>query len=175
VWPLATTFLQIALHRRGPDVLPASRFFLGLLLIAYLVSSFLWLATQDRFSGRGVLFTLADLVFFLACIFALLRFFKRDRRFLQTASALLGVDILLTAIGIPLALAIRWAAGGASEETVTLAVEILVLALIIWWLDIAAFIVSRAVNQPYVLGLVFVILYWTLSASIGDSFFRASS
>jgi hypothetical protein len=64
---------------------------------------------------------------------------------------------------------------GADPETAAIAVDFVRLVLVIWWIDIASFVVARALEQPYVAGLVFVILYWTVSLSIGEAFLPAAN
>lgn len=175
MWPLTLAFLQIAVHRRGPDVLPASRFLFAALLVGYLLASLVWFWTLALLGPRLVLFLLVDCALFLGCVAALLTVFRRQRRFLQTGAALLGIDVVLTATGILSTAIVRTVLAAAAPETTALVVDIVRIVLMIWWIDIASYVVSRAVNQVYVAGLAFVILYWMLSLTIGASLLPASS
>ena len=96
-------FVEIALHRRGPDELPASRFVLGMVLVAYLAVAF---ATLRLGAGveHPILLLAVDTVFSLAFIWSVLKAFDHERRFKQTASALLGTDTFLNFMSMPLIL-----------------------------------------------------------------------
>jgi len=73
-------------------------------------------------------------------------------------------------LGVPIAI------GGSSvtNESSTISVfTILYLVLFLWWLDISGFIVSKAIKQPYVVGVMFVILYVMATLSILTSLTQA--
>lgn len=168
---LATAFMQIALHRRGPESLPASVFLFFLLLAAYIPAGLLVLGLRDALSARQFAIFAADTALYLAFVFAVLRFFKLERRFLQTGSALLGTDIFINAVSLPLALY-----GQATGADMTGgAVVWIYLGLLLWWIDVAGFVLSRALSQPYIVGLMFVILYVMTSFSIQDAFTQTST
>jgi hypothetical protein len=165
VWSLAFAFVDIALHRRGPDELPASWFLLSLLLALYLSVSLVALWVLGALDSLSAVLLLLDSAFFLAYVFMALRLFQRDRRFQQTASALLGTDVVLNLVGLPLAL---WARGISIPVDPASAPMLLRLLLLLWWIDVASFILSRAIVRPYLVGVLFVILYVVASLSIGD-------
>lgn len=163
MWALASAFIDIALHRSGPDRLPASRFLLFLLLAIYLPVNYLRVYVSDSETSFGPALILADTAMFFAFVYAVLKFFRFESRFLQTACALLGTDVLINLIGLPIA------SGGsvAAAETGSGALfSILYLVLFFWWVDVAGFIIARAVAQPYAIGIMFVVFYVIVALSI---------
>jgi len=165
VWPLVSVFLDIALHRRGPEALPASQFLLGLLLALYLIANLLSLSILGILDPSEATLLLTDSIFVLAYVFMVLRFFRHERRFRQTASALLGTDVLFNVVGLPLAL---WSRAIAVPPDPTSTPTLLRLLIVLWWIDVAGFIFGRATARPYIVGVLFVILYIMVSLSIRD-------
>jgi hypothetical protein len=108
----------------------------------------------------------------LTYVFVKLRLFGRDQRFTQTAIALLGVEIVIIVIGLPLAL---WSRSIAVPPDSNSAPMLLRLLLLLWWIDVAGFVLSRAVGRPYFVGVLFVLVYLLTSLSIGDFLFPPAS
>jgi hypothetical protein len=162
VLSLILPFVEIALHRRGPEHLPASRFLFGLVLVVYLVVALL----TTRILNDPVYPPPAVIIQFmleLAFIWCVLRAFERQRRFVQTACAGFGTDTLLNLLGLPF---IFWhRALGVAPTDITLP-QVLQFLLWVWSLDIAASILSRALERPYVVALAIVIGYEMLSVSL---------
>lgn len=160
---LIFAFVDVMLHRRGPEDLPSSRFLLwSLFAVAIGVNLAILLA-----GGGGalevavsVLISLLDLWF----VWALLRTFSREGRFRQTMSAMLGTGIILRLIGAPLVpllpepVAASVSAAGAVSSSVTLP-ELVLLLLSIWSVDIGAFVFTRAIERPYLLCVAVVLGY----------------
>lgn len=161
---LILAFVDIMLHRRGPEDLPSSRFLVWLLLFVSIAVELAVLLANDgamRTAAVNVLVDLLDLWF----VWALLRTFNRQRRFTQTMSALLGTETLLNLVGAPL---VPWlnATLSATEEP-QLSVPLVLAALInIWAIDIAAYTFSRALERPYVLCVAIMIGYALLILSL---------
>jgi hypothetical protein len=165
VWRLAAAIFDIAIHRRGPEELPASRFLFSLLLGLYLIVGVISLSAFGLYSEADLIVLLIDCAFFLAYVFVTLRLFGHERRFIQTGSALLGTDIVLSLIGLPLSFWTRDV--GTPEDQISIAL-ILRILIPLWWIDVAGFIFGRALGRPYAIGLVFVILYVAVSLNIRD-------
>lgn len=168
MWSLALVFLDIALHRRGPDELPPSRFLLAVLIVLYVLIGLVALWTLGVLDSGNAQLLFLDSAFFLAYVFVTLRLFGHDRRFPQTAIALLGTDILINLVGLPLAL---WARSIAVPPDPASAPMLLRLVLLLWWIDVAGFVLSRAISRPYFVGVLFVIVYVMTSLSISDFLF----
>lgn len=173
MWPLISVFLDIALHRRGPQDLPASQFLVGLLLVLDLAAGLVSLQVGGSSNGPQALALLVDALAYLAYIWIVLRIFRRQRRFKQTASALLGTEILLYLLGMPLLLWSRTLDTGDATQTIP---ALLYVALIIWSIDIGGYVLSRALERPYILGVVIVVLYVMVSMIVrGDLFGSAGT
>jgi len=165
VWPLAAAFIEIALHKRGPRDIPASTFLTWLLAGIYFPVNFVALYLRGGLSPLNVAVLLGDTAFYFAFIFAVLRYFKRDARFTQTVNALLGTDIFINAVGIAAGLA--GVISGAPDDAAWL--FWIYVVILLWWIDVAGYVVAKALDQPYIAGLMFVILYVMTSFSIQDA------
>lgn len=97
---LLRIFFDIAILRRGPQDLPASHTLVWLVSAAYLMVS----AVQSMMRGWDASTTLVLLVLDIGMqavwLWALLVFFAKRSRFLQTFSAFMGVNALLTVMDI---------------------------------------------------------------------------
>jgi hypothetical protein len=164
---LIVAFAEIALHRRGPEDLPSSRFLFGLVLAVYVIVAFVTLRL-GAVVERLTLMLVVDTAFSLAFVWAVLRAFEHERRFRQTMSALLGTDALLNLLSVPL---LYWnrALEAAGAEPTAPAVAFLVLA--VWSIDVSGFILARALGRPYALGVAIMLGYVLLSVSLRLSLF----
>ncbi len=100
---LIVAFVEIAFHRRSPGDLPASRVFFGAVLAVYLVVG-LVTTRYLHIVAYPELLVLFETALGLAFIWAVLRAFEHQRRFRQTACAVLGTDALLNLVTVPLVL-----------------------------------------------------------------------
>lgn len=93
-------FFDIAILRRGPQDLPVSKILAWLVSACYLFVS----AVQSGMRGWDVVTTLLLLLLDLGMqalwLWVLLVFFARRARFLQTFTAFIGVNVLLTVLDI---------------------------------------------------------------------------
>jgi hypothetical protein len=161
---LILAFVDIMLHRRGPEDLPSSKFLVWLLLAASVGVELAVLFANDgsmRAAAVSVLVAALDVWF----VWALLRTFNRQRRFLQTMSALLGTETILNLAGAPLVPLLSASAAASTEPQITL--PLLLTALLgIWSIDIAAFVFARALERPYVLCVAIMLGYVLLIVSL---------
>ena len=155
MWRLAVAFGEVALRRRGPESLPNSTFVVGLLLVIDIILKFVLLPLDTGATGIDLTLVLANLVLFLAFIFAVLTFFKLERRYLQTVSALLGVDIWVTLIVLPLGLL----ALGFGMDFYQSPFFWIRLAVELWAVFVSAWVLARSLSQPLIVGFMFEILY----------------
>ncbi|HEU4619188.1 MAG TPA: hypothetical protein VFV10_14205 [Gammaproteobacteria bacterium] len=165
MWRLGLVFVDISLHRRGPDVLPASQFLLGLVLVVYFLVG---AATLPANEAPLVAFALlvADRVLYLGAAWAALTAIAKPRRFTQTAIALVGADVFLNLVSLPLLL---WDdRTHAPLEQVTLP-RLLIAIVYLWSIDVGGFIVARAMSRPYIVGLSVVVVYVLLSLALRDA------
>jgi hypothetical protein len=159
VWRLCLAFFDIALHRRGPEDLPASRFLLGLILAVYFVAGVTRLGF-DTTPARAVVLLALDRVLYLGMAWLVLKAIEKRRRFLQTATALVGTDTFLIVLSLPVLL---WDDRLGAPPTEPTLPRFLSLVIVLWSIDIGGFIMARAVSQPYVVGLAIMIVYALIS------------
>ncbi|HEX7114039.1 MAG TPA: hypothetical protein VF193_02810 [Steroidobacter sp.] len=97
---LFTTFVEIALWRKGPQDLPASRFLVTLALIAYVIAELINVRLWNLTAREAIISTGVDVVMLAGWIWAVLAFFDRRQRFIQTLTATLGVGTLVLLLDI---------------------------------------------------------------------------
>jgi hypothetical protein len=162
---LILAFVDIMLHRRGPDSLPSAQFLLWTLLALSVLadSAILWLADEP---GRAFAVSLLVTGFDLWFVWAVLRTFNRQPRFRQTMTAVLGAELLLAVLQAPLVRTLVEAPPPDPENPTVTLTSVLWLAILVWSLDISAFILSRALERPYLLCVAIVIAYFLLMRSL---------
>ncbi|HEY5665920.1 MAG TPA: hypothetical protein VIV64_04295 [Gammaproteobacteria bacterium] len=169
MWQLASAFGEIALRRRGPESLPASQFLVAFLLGIYFLTSLFDLGVYDMLTGRGIAGAAAQVMLMFGYVFAVLRFFKVDRRYRQTMSAILGANLVIYFVFVPVAL-------GSLMAGVPLDSAPLIwfrIGLFLWAVVVEATILARALSQPLILGFMFEFLYVLPSLSLSEYFATA--
>ena len=171
MWRLIQVFVDITLHRRGPEQLPSSQFFFLLVLgISVLVDLLVLLV--DEAAARNVLVTLLTTAIDIAFVWAVLRAFDRQRRFRQTMSAMLGVNAMLSLLIVPLAL---WSQSLEVAEGEVALPWVFLLLLAMWSIDIAGFVLARALDRPYALGVAIMLGYVLLTVTLQQSMLSVAS
>lgn len=168
---LILVFIDIALHRRGPEDLPRSPFLFGTVLGSYFLVGLVVLQITESLS-RALGLVLFEGALYLFFVWALLSLFSRSLRFLQTATALLGTEIFLNLIAAPLVLWIEMA-GDLSPAPVL--PTLLFPLLILWGIDIGGFVLSRALQLAYIVGVFVMIGYVFASLLLRGLLFSVAS
>ena len=172
---LILAFVDIMLHRRGPEDLPASKFLVWSLLAVSLSVELAVLFANNgtlRAAAVALLVQLLDIWF----VWALLRTFNKQRRFRQTMSALLGAETIITLAGAPLVPLLSASASASTSTEPQITLPLLLTALLgIWSIDIAAFVFARALERPYVLCVAIMLGYVLLIISLQTSLLPAVS
>ena len=160
---LAKAFLDIALWRKTPAHLPASLFLLALTACAAglmeVLGAYLTPGPQDRMVARVAL----EVGLPLAFTWAVLAMGRRRARFLQTATALLGVGVLAEIVLYPLG-ALRSAMGDGRMASIPLG--LLLLVGFIWYLLACAHIWRAALDSGVALGGVISVGYLILTIAL---------
>jgi hypothetical protein len=160
---LAKAFLSIALWRQTPAHLPASLFLLALTACAAglmeVLDALLSPGPQDRIMTRVAL----EVGLPLAFTWAVLALSRRRARFLQTATALLGIGVLAGIVLYPLA-ALRSALG--DDRIASIPVGLLLFVGFIWYLLACAHVWRTALDSGVGLGGVISVGYLILSISL---------
>jgi hypothetical protein len=153
---LLKVFWDIALWRRGPRDLPASRALLAAAALSYLATSAVQSLLVDGPTlavARGV----ADLCFTAAVFWLCLAVGRRGHRLLQTLTAVLGTGTLLA---LPMIALFLLAAALGQQGPVAGALKLLLLPLLIWDLCVLAHIVRLALEAPLVTGVAIATTYY---------------
>lgn len=167
MWRIALAFIDIALHRRSPADLPASQFLLGLVLVAYVAIGLISVQLEMAFA-RALGIVLVDTLLYLSFTWLLLKSFRRSLRFTQTATALLGTSSLLALLAIPLFVWNRAYPTGDVDLTPPV---MLALLLLLWSIDIGGYVLSRALDKAYIVGVLIVIVYALASMELRGMLF----
>ena len=145
---LLKLFAGLCLFRRGPEDIPYIPPLLGMLLGLWMVLQLLAATLQVGLTvAQMVGAQLISLGLILGASAMILAFKGLQARWLQTALALIGVDLALTLVSLPLLL-LGHAVGGTPAL-----VNGLYLLLISWQLAIQSFIFHRAFAVGPLLGL----------------------
>ena len=178
---LVRLFTQIALLRRGPQDLPASRLLLVLTIVAYLAINLLMNAIAPP-AGAGSAATkaaeaalhssfparlLLDTAFTLAWYVLLLRLAHRTERTLQTSTAVFGFQIVLT----PLLFASSWLLSVAPDPAWTLPSQLFEIIVGVWIIAANSFIVKAALEWSIGASVAIVILQIVASLLLGRAVF----
>ena len=171
LWRLGLVFVDIALHRRGPEHVPASGFLCGLLFLVYVAAGVAAMQIVQPLA-RAVGMVIFDTALYVGFVWLVLTLFGHPSRFVQTTSALLGAETLLTLIEIPV-LSLAGFENG-NVDTPNIATWLFFL-LILWSIDINGFVLSRALQQSYVVGVLIVLGYVFGSFTLGGLLFPVAS
>jgi hypothetical protein len=152
--PLIRAFVDIVMLRRDPGSLPASGALLAAAAVAFigLVATQAWLLHGgDRLPKRVGL----EFVYVVSFIWALLMATRRNHRFVQTLTAVLGTSVLLGPITIMLLVLHLMAASGGPFA---LLVGLLNLGFSAWVVLILANILRSSLDAHILAGVVLAIL-----------------
>jgi len=147
---LLRLFGQIALLRRGPQDVPASPLLLIVTVLGFIAISFLVKSLLPATQGPWLLELMVEVLFMLGWYAVLLRFVNRPERFLQTATALFGYQIVLAP---PIAAAIWLVQQFQKDATWLLPSLAIALMLVVWLVAAGARILKAA-------------LEWSMPASV---------
>lgn len=155
---LMTLFWRLAIFRAGPDDTPYSPAILAMVLMMWTGLQLIVGLAQDDVPAALLLGSQwLALTVLLSGTLMLLAFKGLAGRWLQTATALVGVDVVLSLVNLPL-LAVGVLLGGASGG-----LEVFYLLLVSWQLAAQAFIFHRALNVGPFLGLAISMMLLVVS------------
>ncbi|HVH82741.1 MAG TPA: hypothetical protein VM713_00350 [Steroidobacteraceae bacterium] len=147
-------YVQIALLRRGPQDLPASRLLLILTVCAYAAVNALVSSLLPPSTGWPLALAI-EVLFQLAWYAALLELTSRRERFLQTTTAVFGFQSVLA----PLLIASEWLMRRFGQDsTWQLPIAVGGLALVIWVIAANGQVVKAALDWSSATSVALVIL-----------------
>ena len=161
---LAKAFLDIALRRQTPAYLPASLLLLVLAACAVALTEVFGALLPPPPNGQIPLRIVLEVGMPLTFTWVLLALARRRARFLQTATALLGVGALAALILYPLDSLIRLMG---EDKWASLPVGVIWTAVLIGYLLACAHIWRFALDSGLLLGVSLSLGYFVLSNSIG--------
>ncbi len=153
---------DLLLLRRGPQELPHSQTLLGTLALATVgLGAWIELRVLDVPDASLSVLRVALLVgVLLAVVWGILRWQQKSSRFLQTASALLGVglvfDLVTAAI---LLLALPLPEKGADLDSMQVLAGALSLVLVAWQLVVTGHVFRHALDVSLQIGVRFALLF----------------
>ena len=168
---LVRAMVEIALHRRGPEDLPASKFLFQLVLLTYILIGALSAAIYWRSPAQVVLQVGLELALLFGFFSAVLGVYRRPERRLQTFIALLGTGSLLSALAIPLHL---WRQATGADQSTALLPVLGLFALLMWSLAVTGHILHHALEVPYLGGVLLAMGYFALNVALFAMLFPAS-
>lgn len=142
---LLRLFVDIALLRRGPDSAPGTPTMLVTTIALYAVAAALLVAVLQITQRNWQAQVAVGLAFTLAWYWVLLRFGGKPERYLQTAVAVVGYQLVL----MPLNLGLQaWLGDGARDAPPALVPQILFVLVLAWSLAVNTRIVRAALEWP---------------------------
>jgi hypothetical protein len=172
---LIRLFIDVALHRKGPQDVPASGPVFALALLAYLAigAAVLWPSAARPAALLGQLGL--DLALLLLVFGGLLAGTGRAGRLRQTLSALLGTGALLSVAALPFVwLAARALGDGAPVPGMELPALVSTTALFMLLLAsllVTGHILRNAMDWSYPAGVLAAVVYFALSVAMFRRFF----
>ena len=160
---IAKAFLDIALRRQTPACLPASLLLLVLAGCAVALTEVLGALLPPPPNGQIPLRVVLEVGMPLTFAWILLALARRRARFLQTATALLGVGALAALILYPLDSLIRVMG---EDKWASLPVGVLWTLVFVGYLLACAHIWRSALDSGFLLGAIITLGYLVLSSSI---------
>jgi hypothetical protein len=151
---LIQLFTQIALLRRGPQDLPASLLLLTLTMIGYLAVNLIVSGLMPPIKGWEE-HPFIDIVFTFAWYFVLLRVAGRSERSLQTTTAVIGFQTVLSA---PLVISEWLVLRFQHDQTWQLPVALMWLMLFIWLIAANSHVVKAALEWSNLASVALVIM-----------------
>ena len=138
------TFLDIVLFRQGPEDLPVSRTLLVITIAANVLLGLLFDTALPRPEFNRIPLAIAEVVFVVAWYWALLKVARRPERFLQTATAVFGISIVI----LPVYTLAQYLVVGHKPDDLPALVLLFGLAIEVWLIAVNARILHSATQWP---------------------------
>jgi len=152
---LARLYFAIAIWRRGPQDLPAVGILLPLTIAAYVLVSAVVGELLPALHPGWLVQVAADALFVAAWYWLLLAISRRRERYLQTATALFGLQTVLAAPSM----AVVWLLQRFTPDaSLRVPVYLAALALALWTLVAIGHILRSALERPLGICLVLALL-----------------
>lgn len=167
---LASAIFDIARLRRGPEDLPDSAFLLRLALLAYVLTGAVGAAFYVGGPGELAAQTGLDLLLVFGFFGLVLAAYRRTPRFRQTMTAVLGTGSLLYVLRLPLDFWLR----SLPEDAPATVPALLMLLLAIWSIIITAHVLNRALEIPFLGGVLMGLVFFVINVAAYAALFPAT-
>jgi hypothetical protein len=161
-------FMQICFFIKAPQDIPYSRWFFGLLLLINIAISLLVLSMSTGLFS-SLLQVPTGIFLLLGSVYLILTFAGQLQRFYQTATALLGVDALISLFALPIL------GSTILEQEAAGKAYLILLALMIWHWAVTGHIFRHALSSSLSFGLGLSFLYFFVSYQIMSILFPSMS
>jgi uncharacterized membrane protein len=150
--------VDIILFRRGPENLPASQALLAVLVAVNIVGSVLMSAVSSLPTSNALLESILGTVLMLLWFRAALAIANKRERFLQTLSAIFGVNILFLPVLVPLLGALLpYLEKGDANTPPPAALFLITLFVGLWAFVVEIRIVRAAFECPWIGAILLVV------------------
>jgi hypothetical protein len=157
-------FFLLCLLRARPQDLPASQALLMVVAAANIVVGAIVVAPALNNAFAAILASLVDTGVLLGFIWLLLRFRNHPKRFLQAATAALGVGAVIATLSLPLQALLP-----TDPNTITPAAQaasLLILVLVVWLQVALGHVFRHALDVTLLLGVGLAFLYSVVSENV---------
>lgn len=151
--------------RAGPQILPAAAGLLTAIVIADLLLSVAVLSTGLDF-GQALLMVATSIGAGLLFCYAALYLRSLSNRFLQTATALFGTDLIITLVAMPLSLIAVQQLQPDGTSTLSPDVALGLLIVTVWMLAVVGGIFRHALDLSWPAALAVALAYVLVTAGI---------
>ena len=148
---------RICKLQAGPEDVPHSNILLiGIVILSVLLG---WLPMLlQKGLAAGLMTVVATLTVMVLFVYAVLQIRGLARRFVQTLTAIVSVDILIKLVALPFLILMAWMIAVKPEDSVLNTVSFLYLIVIlvvnVWGIIVTAHIFRRALNTRFIVGLL---------------------
>jgi hypothetical protein len=153
-------FVDLCLLRRRPQDLPASSALLALVLGAALLGGMLLSLAAGASLASGLGQTALDLLLMLGALHLALKLLDKRKRFVQTATSLVGTETL---IGLVALLPVGLAGPDAHDSPQLLLAGLLFMGLVAWSVLVTAHILRHAFDISLMQGAAIAVAFDILS------------
>lgn len=164
--PIVSLFWYIATFRAGPDRVPASTTFLGVVIgLNILVNVALFLLLNEVEFLRVVTLIVVNLAVTAGLIWGVMMLLNMGERFLQTITALFGADLILSTVTNLIA----WSVQRGFGDTATNVQFFIIALLFMWTLGVYGFVFHRALNLHIGFGIAIALFVLVFSLAISQT------
>jgi hypothetical protein len=159
---LLKLFWEILLKRKGPQDVPFSRSLCHFVVVLHLLVGMLLISLTNSVLD-SILFSVMSTLMLVAFIHIMLITHRQDGRWVQTLTAMAGVEVVLGFISIPVIVILL-------NEVITSIITLVLSLLILGWNGVvAAHIFGQALDNNKGLGVAYAIFYLFIAIIIGDA------